>query len=137
MSVVVTCATSGAMLMRLRPPALCQPGGSNCANRAYGSAERCSCGFDLRPSVNRADRTAPTGPPDLRLAAHAASTSGPLSTGRIELRQPGGSNCANRASGSAPGPALHLAYDGCPASGPPDLRLASSCSQPGVAHPVD
>src|SRR4051794_31357866 len=133
--------------MRLRPPALYRPrtavaptgppdlrlanhaattsgplspahrGGTD---RASGSAPRCSCGYDLRPSIARAPRwhrpglricaslfmrlrppalyrprtaVAPTGPPDLRLAVHAATTSGPLS--------PAHRGGTDRASGSA------------------------------------
>src|SRR5439155_1229798 len=49
------------------------------------------------------DPAAPTGPEDLRLATHAASTSGPRSPVR-----PGGTN---RAGGSAPGPSVPAFQD--------------------------
>ncbi len=90
--------------------------------RASGSAPGCSCGYDLRPSnadatqrecpglricawlfmrlrppalERRCDAARMSGPPDLRLAVHAATTSGP----RTPMRR-----SANvRASGSAPG----------------------------------
>src|ERR1700694_769781 len=77
--------------MRLRPPALDRP--SQVAHKpGLRTAPGFSCGFDLRPSIARA-RSRTNRAYGLRLAFHAASTSGPRSPlpGRA---QTGPTDCA-------------------------------------------
>src|SRR5439155_25831449 len=69
--------TAMPMFMRLRPPALDRPRNA-IARPGLRSAPGGSCGFDLRPSIARATRSRDRAY-GLRLAAHAASTSGPRS----------------------------------------------------------
>src|SRR5947209_1651045 len=90
-----TCSTSSrrTTFMRLRPPALHHPREARNTVRAVGSAPGPSCGFDLRPSITRAKRGTRSGPSDLPLALHAASTSGPPSPARSEEHGPGRRIC--------------------------------------------
>src|SRR5204862_1075932 len=79
------------LLMRLRPPALGRPCDAG-PRPGLRSAPGYSCGYDLRPSIARAmqDHARASG---LRLATHAATTSGPRSPVRCRTT-PGPPVCA-------------------------------------------
>ena len=110
---------------------------SRAPSRAPGSAPGCSCGSDLRPSITGTTAGQPSGPPDLRLAAHAAPTSGPPSRHGTAGR-PSGPPDLRLAAHAAPtsGPPSRAGTAGRP-SGPPDLRLAlMRLRPPALDRPV-